>query len=89
MSSQVSKWIGNRQENNGILVVTTLPSGAWLEAAAEHRPTDRNAYLVVFSDDERTEITGNTSIHHGMGLRLTIKHLCAALYLLINNFEQK
>ena len=73
VSSQVSKWIGDRQENNGILVVTTLPSGAWLEAAAEHQRTDRNAYLVVFSDDARTELTGNTSIHHGRGIRNTRK----------------
>ena len=77
--SQVSKWVGDGQENNGILVVTTLPSGAWLEAAAEHRPADRSAYLVVFSDDARTEITGNTSIHHGRGPRLTRKSLCSPL----------
>ncbi|XP_059893611.1 bone morphogenetic protein 2-like isoform X1 [Gadus macrocephalus] len=67
VTQTVSKWIGDRQENNGILVVTTLPSGAWLEAAADHQRTDRNAYLVVFSDDARTELTGNTSIHHGHG----------------------
>ncbi|KAG7258052.1 hypothetical protein CRUP_028251 [Coryphaenoides rupestris] len=65
VTQTVSKWIGDRQENNGILVVTTLPSGVWLESGPERfsKPTDHNAYLVVFSDDARVEITGNTSIH--------------------------
>jgi len=52
---QVSKWIRSSQENNGILVVTTLPSGSWMAAAAAKRsgaPTDTN--LVIFSDDGRT-----------------------------------
>ena len=46
---QVSKWILNSQENNGILVVTTLPSGNWMESLM-----DASAYLVIFSDDGRT-----------------------------------
>lgn len=46
---QVSKWIRNSQENNGILVVTTLPSGNWMEPV-----TDTSAYLVIFSDDGRS-----------------------------------
>lgn len=45
-SCQVSKWILNSQENNGILVVTTLPSGNWMESLI-----DTNTYLVIFSDD--------------------------------------
>lgn len=45
---QVSKWILNSQENNGILVVTTLPSGNWMDSL-----TDTNTYLVIFSDDGR------------------------------------
>ncbi|CAL8300870.1 unnamed protein product [Lota lota] len=67
VTQTVSKWIGDRQENNGILVVTTLSSGVWLESAPERQPTDRTAYLVVFSDDARTEISGNKSIHHEHG----------------------
>lgn len=42
----MSKWIHNSQENNGILVVTTLPSGNWMESLI-----DTNTYLVIFSDD--------------------------------------
>lgn len=49
-SYQVSKWILNSQENNGILVVTTLPSGNWMESL-----TDTNTYLVIFSDDGGAE----------------------------------
>ncbi|KAM3591721.1 uncharacterized protein V6R79_006380 [Siganus canaliculatus] len=49
VTQTVSKWVRNSQENNGILVVTTLPSGDWMESV-----TDMNAYLVIFSDDERT-----------------------------------
>lgn len=62
---QVSKWIRNSQENNGILVVTTLPSGNWMEPV-----TDTSAYLVIFSDDGRSgaasqylgKQTGNTDL---------------------------
>lgn len=43
---QVSKWIVNSQENHGILVVTTLPSGNWMESLM-----DTNTYLVIYSDD--------------------------------------
>uniref|UniRef100_A0A8C3ATK2 TGF-beta family profile domain-containing protein n=1 Tax=Cyclopterus lumpus TaxID=8103 RepID=A0A8C3ATK2_CYCLU len=47
------------QENNGILVVTTLPSGNWMESVVSSSKrngglTDTNAYLVIFSDDGRT-----------------------------------
>ncbi|KAF3853246.1 hypothetical protein F7725_013934 [Dissostichus mawsoni] len=60
LDSRVSKWIRNSQENNGILVVTTLPSGSWMESARSPTSkrsgelTDTNAYLVLFSDDGRT-----------------------------------
>lgn len=58
LKHQVSKWIRNSQENNGILVVTTLPSGNWLESEVSSPSqygelADRNAYLVIFSDDNR------------------------------------
>lgn len=45
----MSKWILNSQENNGILMVITLPSGNWMESVE-----DTSAYLVIFSDEERT-----------------------------------
>ncbi|XP_029312497.1 bone morphogenetic protein 2 [Cottoperca gobio] len=59
VTQTVSKWIRNSQENNGILVVTTLPSGNWMESVASSwkrngELTDTNAYLVLFSDDGRT-----------------------------------
>ncbi|XP_029384262.1 bone morphogenetic protein 2 [Echeneis naucrates] len=56
MTQTVSKWIGNSQENNGILVVSTLPSGSWMESLYKQNPepTDTNSYLVIFSDDGRT-----------------------------------
>uniref|UniRef100_A0A3Q1HHB9 TGF-beta family profile domain-containing protein n=1 Tax=Anabas testudineus TaxID=64144 RepID=A0A3Q1HHB9_ANATE len=46
-------------ENNGILVVTTLPSGNWMESAMSspqqsRELTDTNSYLVIFSDDGGT-----------------------------------
>ncbi|XP_074518622.1 bone morphogenetic protein 2 [Halichoeres trimaculatus] len=54
----VSKWIHNSQENNGILVVTTLPSGTWMESVVSTKQNgelaDTSAYLVIFSDDART-----------------------------------
>uniref|UniRef100_UPI0037E75FD2 bone morphogenetic protein 2-like n=1 Tax=Semicossyphus pulcher TaxID=241346 RepID=UPI0037E75FD2 len=58
VTQTVSKWIQNSQENNGILVVTTLPSGNWMESMGSSKqngePTDTNAYLVIFSDDGGT-----------------------------------
>ncbi|KAK9530752.1 hypothetical protein VZT92_012236 [Zoarces viviparus] len=59
ITQTVSKWIRNSQENNGILVVTTLPSGSWMESVVSSSKrngelTGTNAYLVIFSDDGRT-----------------------------------
>ncbi|XP_069012228.1 bone morphogenetic protein 2-like [Embiotoca jacksoni] len=59
VTQMVSKWIRNNQEDNGILVVTTLPSGNWMESVVSSSNqnkelTDTNAYLVIFSNDERT-----------------------------------
>ncbi|KAM4624536.1 bone morphogenetic protein 2 [Polymixia lowei] len=70
VTQTVSKWIRNSQENNGILMVTTLPSGSWLESAVSSwkqfgETTDRDAYLVIFSDDTRKENTANRSVHLG------------------------
>uniref|UniRef100_A0A3B4XD39 Bone morphogenetic protein 2-like n=1 Tax=Seriola lalandi dorsalis TaxID=1841481 RepID=A0A3B4XD39_SERLL len=58
VTQTVSKWIRNSQENNGILVVTTLPSGNWMESVVSSSKqnadlTDVNSYLVIFSDDGR------------------------------------
>ncbi|XP_068162232.1 bone morphogenetic protein 2-like [Antennarius striatus] len=55
ITQTVSKWILNNQENNGILVVTTLPSGNWMESM-----TDMSAYLVIFSDDGRPGATNQS-----------------------------
>ncbi|XP_041672153.1 bone morphogenetic protein 2-like [Cheilinus undulatus] len=58
VTQTVSKWIHNSQENNGILVVTTLPSGNWMESVVSSKQhgelEDTSAYLVIFSDDGRT-----------------------------------
>ncbi|XP_033468244.1 bone morphogenetic protein 2 [Epinephelus lanceolatus] len=59
VTQTVSKWIRNSQENNGILVVTTLPSGNWMESLVSSSKqngelTNTNSYLVIFSDDGRT-----------------------------------
>ncbi|XP_076025821.1 bone morphogenetic protein 2 [Genypterus blacodes] len=58
ITQTVAKWIHNSQENNGILVVTTLPSGNWLVSVVSSpwqsgELADRNAYLVIFSNDDR------------------------------------
>ncbi|KAM4715140.1 bone morphogenetic protein 2 [Anableps anableps] len=56
VTQMVSKWIQNSQENNGILVVTTFPSGDWMKSGTKQlQLADASAYLVVFSDDGRTE----------------------------------
>ncbi|XP_075312909.1 bone morphogenetic protein 2 [Odontesthes bonariensis] len=59
VTQMIYKWIRNSQENNGILVVTTFPSGNWMESGVSSSKqagelTDTNAYLVIFSDDGRT-----------------------------------
>ncbi|XP_057682759.1 bone morphogenetic protein 2-like [Corythoichthys intestinalis] len=59
VTQTVSKWLRNSQDNNGILVVTTLPSGTWMDSVftsskLHGEPADTNAYLVIFSDDGRT-----------------------------------
>uniref|UniRef100_A0A3Q2XNL4 Bone morphogenetic protein 2-like n=1 Tax=Hippocampus comes TaxID=109280 RepID=A0A3Q2XNL4_HIPCM len=58
VTQTVAKWICNSQDNNGILIVTTLPSGTWMDSAVmsskfRGEPADTNAYLVIFSDDGR------------------------------------
>ncbi|XP_072312882.1 bone morphogenetic protein 2-like [Eucyclogobius newberryi] len=53
----VSKWISNREANNGILMVITFPSGDWMDTSVvpsqkHHAETpETNAYLVIFSDE--------------------------------------
>ncbi|XP_051928024.1 bone morphogenetic protein 2-like [Hippocampus zosterae] len=58
VTQTVAKWICNSQDNNGILIVTTLPSGTWMDSVVmsskfRGEPADTNAYLVIFSDDGR------------------------------------
>uniref|UniRef100_A0A3P8U1W1 TGF-beta family profile domain-containing protein n=1 Tax=Amphiprion percula TaxID=161767 RepID=A0A3P8U1W1_AMPPE len=73
VTQMVSKWIRNSQENNGILVVTTLPSGNWMDSVAPSSKqnaelSDTNAYLVIFSDDGRTAASNQSYLvpdpHH-------------------------
>ncbi|XP_022076689.2 bone morphogenetic protein 2-like [Acanthochromis polyacanthus] len=59
VTQMVSRWIRNSQESNGILVVTTLPSGNWMDSVVPSSKknaelSDTNAYLVIFSHDGRT-----------------------------------
>uniref|UniRef100_A0A3Q3MJN9 Bone morphogenetic protein 2-like n=1 Tax=Labrus bergylta TaxID=56723 RepID=A0A3Q3MJN9_9LABR len=52
-------------ENNGILVVTTLPSGNWIESmvsSKQHELSETGAYLVIFSDDGRTGASNQSYI---------------------------
>uniref|UniRef100_A0A8C7SVF6 TGF-beta family profile domain-containing protein n=1 Tax=Oncorhynchus mykiss TaxID=8022 RepID=A0A8C7SVF6_ONCMY len=54
------------EENNGILVVTTLPSGKWIKSVLQsserqgESPTE-NAFLVIFSDDGRGHVSHATA----------------------------
>jgi len=52
---QVTEWILNSGTNNGILVVTALPSGIWFESSIRMKgqSDETNAYLVIYSDDGR------------------------------------
>ncbi|XP_028990614.1 bone morphogenetic protein 2-like [Betta splendens] len=63
VTQMVSKWIRNSQENNGVLVVTTLPS--MMEHVRSPPKQSRelmkaNSYLVIFSDDGRTGASNQT-----------------------------
>ncbi|CAN9508919.1 unnamed protein product [Ophioblennius macclurei] len=50
----VSKWIQNNQ-SNGILVVTSNPFEMWRDPSLQSKdPSDKNAYLVIFSDGGRS-----------------------------------
>ncbi|XP_058477412.1 bone morphogenetic protein 2-like [Solea solea] len=71
VTQTVSKWIRNSQENNGILVVTTLPSGNWMESVVSSSSkqsgelSDTNSYLVIFSDDGRTGASNQSYLGQG------------------------
>uniref|UniRef100_A0A8C0YHX5 TGF-beta family profile domain-containing protein n=1 Tax=Cyprinus carpio carpio TaxID=630221 RepID=A0A8C0YHX5_CYPCA len=53
ITQMVTKWILNSGTNNGILVVTAMPSGNWFESSIqmEGHTDETNAYLVIYSDD--------------------------------------
>ncbi|XP_060794813.1 bone morphogenetic protein 2-like [Neoarius graeffei] len=54
ITQMVTKWILNSSTNNGILVVSTLTSGHWLETTVRETGYKENdAYLVIYSDDGR------------------------------------
>lgn len=70
VTQTVSNWILKSEENNGILVVTTLPSGDWVGSEALHpgeyeETADKDAYLVLFSDDGRPGSTNHRSLNLG------------------------
>lgn len=67
----MSKWIRNSQENNGILVVTSLSSRNWIQSLVSSSKqngelTDTNAYLVIFSDDGRTGASNQSYLGKGI-----------------------
>ncbi|XP_073670865.1 bone morphogenetic protein 2-B-like [Paramisgurnus dabryanus] len=57
ITQMVTKWILDSGTNNGILIVTALPSGNWLEAntQVDGQSDKKNAYLVIYSDDGRKQ----------------------------------
>ncbi|XP_035262548.1 bone morphogenetic protein 2-like isoform X1 [Anguilla anguilla] len=65
----VSKWIHNSNANNGILAVTSLPSGNLLEyvlpALKRSKLDEKNAYLVIFSDDGRKMSKTDSELSQG------------------------
>ncbi|XP_008313081.1 bone morphogenetic protein 2 isoform X2 [Cynoglossus semilaevis] len=70
VTQTVAKWIRNSQENNGILVVTTLPSGNWMESSVSTSKQNgemmhTNSYLVIFSDDGRTGASNQSYLGQG------------------------
>uniref|UniRef100_A0A8C6TMX1 TGF-beta family profile domain-containing protein n=1 Tax=Neogobius melanostomus TaxID=47308 RepID=A0A8C6TMX1_9GOBI len=76
----VSKWIRNSEDNNGILMVTTLPSGNWMDTPEVSSPkhkaeeSDTNAYLVIFSDEN----AGGASNKSYLG---EMSYICQTLHL--------
>ncbi|KAK5602183.1 hypothetical protein CRENBAI_015584 [Crenichthys baileyi] len=55
VTHMVSKWIQNSEEH-GIMVVTTFLYRDWITSGSKQLElTDTSAYLVIFSDDGRTE----------------------------------
>ncbi|KAL7870116.1 hypothetical protein AOLI_G00141040 [Acnodon oligacanthus] len=57
ITDTATKWILNSSTNNGILVVSTLPSGQWFETTVSTggltKSEENDAYLVIYSDDGR------------------------------------
>ncbi|XP_072523889.1 bone morphogenetic protein 2-like [Salminus brasiliensis] len=55
ITNAATKWILNGGANNGILLVSTLPSGQWFETTVQlgeaKKPEENDAYLVVYSTD--------------------------------------
>ncbi|XP_036404064.1 bone morphogenetic protein 2-like [Megalops cyprinoides] len=66
----VSKWIHRTDANNGILAVTTMPSGNIVDSdvAGLERNSKKKAYLVIFSDDGREESKRGHSLNQGNSL---------------------
>uniref|UniRef100_A0A3B5AQZ8 Bone morphogenetic protein 2-like n=1 Tax=Stegastes partitus TaxID=144197 RepID=A0A3B5AQZ8_9TELE len=74
-----SKWIRNSHENNGILVVTTFPSGNWMDSVVPSSKqnaelTDTNAFLVIFSDDGRSAASNQSYLGKMVGVSAPEPH---------------
>ncbi|KAM9425894.1 bone morphogenetic protein 2-B [Pholidichthys leucotaenia] len=67
VTQMVTKWIDNSEENNGILVVTTFPSGGWMESMLYSlkqnvQVTNVNNYLVIFSNGGMTGASNQSQL---------------------------
>ncbi|XP_028816143.1 bone morphogenetic protein 2 [Denticeps clupeoides] len=69
ITQTVTKWIHDSQTNNGILLVTTLPSGHWIESHMTKKSANDDdeaaIYLVIFSDDGHTASVSDHMLHEG------------------------
>ncbi|XP_051523454.1 bone morphogenetic protein 2-like [Myxocyprinus asiaticus] len=76
ITEMVTKWILNSGTNNGVLVVTALPSGNWLETSiqVDEQSEEKNVYLVIYSDDGRKHFQ-NPPFYTGQNINSTLKFL--------------
>ncbi|KAK7134199.1 hypothetical protein R3I93_017567 [Phoxinus phoxinus] len=76
ITQMVTKWILHSGTNNGILVVTALPSGNWFESSIQmdRQSDETNAYLVIYSDDGRKH-NQHPPFHTGQHINTSLKFL--------------
>lgn len=61
----MTKWILNSGTNNGILIVTSIPSDNWFQSSMRSggQSDEKKAYLVIYSDDRRENFhNGKTNL---------------------------